>query len=75
LERVGELIDRRFEMVRHVATAFLNGALWHDPRQPRRLLVPTGWSGPFACSCTRAVRLRDSQPSFRRAMGSPAPVT
>ena len=30
--------------------AFLRGGLWQDPRQPRQLLVPTEWSGPFACS-------------------------
>ena len=37
--------------------SFWMAGLWHDPRQPRRLLVPTGWSGPFACLRTRTVRL------------------
>jgi len=45
------------------------GGLWHDPRQPRRLLNPTGWSGPFACLRTRAVRLdQSSLSSFLRSI-------
>jgi hypothetical protein len=35
------------------------------PRQPRRLVSSTGWSGPFACSCTWAARFRVVRPPFR----------
>ena len=34
------------------------------PRQPRRLMVSTGWSGPFACSCTWTARFRVLRPPF-----------
>lgn len=40
------------------------GGLWQDPRQPRQLLIPTDWSGPFACLRTRAVRLFCFTPPF-----------
>src|SRR6266851_1018596 len=51
-----------------MAAAFLRGGLWHDPRQPRRLPLSTGWSGSFACSlhaggpssCLRAILLSAS---------------